>query len=313
MVAPITWALALAVVTSPLYAWQLRRFKRPSLAAGLTTLVVAIALVVPIVLAGRQVAVEAARAASSLRSIVKEGSLQAWLDKNPGIAAAVDSMGSIVEPREQIAKLAEYVPAALQKLLSGSLDFGMGVVVALFLLFFFLRDREELLDGLRGMLPLSASESARLFRQVDDAIYVVMYGKLAVCIVQGVLGGLMFWWLGLPAPILWGSAMAVAAILPMVGTAIIWGPGALFLLLQGDPGKALILAAWGCFVVGLVDNLMQPLIVKDRVHMHIVPVFIAILGGLFAFGFTGVILGPLVLVVAHALIEIWRKRVHSAP
>jgi predicted PurR-regulated permease PerM len=313
MVAPIAWALALAVVTAPLYAWQLRRFKRPSLAAGLTTLVVAIALVVPATLAGRQVAVEAAAAATNLRSIVKEGSLQAWLDKNPGMAAAVDSMGSIVEPREQLAKLAEYVPAALQKLLSGSLDFGMGVVVALFLLFFFLRDREELLDGLRGMLPLSASESARLFRQVDDAVYVVMYGKLAVCIVQGVLGGLMFWWLGLPAPILWGSAMALAAILPMVGTAIIWGPGALFLLLQGEPGKALILAAWGCFVVGLVDNLMQPAIVKDRLHMHIVPVFLAILGGLFAFGFSGVILGPLILVVAHALIEIWRKRVSSPP
>lgn len=313
MVAPIAWALAFAVVISPLHAWLLRRFKRPSLAAGLATLAVAIALVVPLTLAGRQVAIEAAAAASKLQGIVKEGSLQALLDKNPGVAAAVDSLGGIVEPREQVAKLAQYVPAALQKLLSGSLDFGMGVVVALFLLYFFLRDRELLLDGVRGLLPLSAAEAARLFRQVDDAIYAVMYGKLAVCVVQGLLGGLMFWWLGLPAAILWGSAMAVAAILPMVGTAIIWGPAALFLLLQGHPDKALILAAWGCFVVGLVDNLMQPAIVKDRLQMHIVPVFIAILGGLFAFGFSGVILGPLILVVAHALIEIWRRRTHSAP
>ena len=101
------------------------------------------------------------------------------------------------------------------------------------------------------------------------------------------------------------------SIVPVVGTAIIWGPAAVYLLLQGSPGNALILAAWGFLVIGLIDNLLKPAIVKGRMHVHIVPVFIAILGGLAAFGVSGVIIGPVVLAVALALIDIRRARLQS--
>jgi predicted PurR-regulated permease PerM len=126
--------------------------------------------------------------------------------------------------------------------------------------------------------------------------------------VQGALGGLMFWWLGLPAPIVWGVVMAVLAILPMFGAALVWVPAAGFLAIEGDLDKALLLTAWGTLVVGLIDNLLYPVLVKGRLRMHTVPVFISVLGGLFAFGATGVVLGPLILAVAIALLEIWRRR-----
>jgi predicted PurR-regulated permease PerM len=136
---------------------------------------------------------------------------------------------------------------------------------------------------------------------VKDTIHAVLYGTLA-------LGALIFWWLDLPAPILWGGAMAVLAIVPVVGTALVWGPAALFLLLQGSPEKALILAAWGAVVIGLADNLLRPLIVKDRMHAPFILVFLSMIGGLGAFGASGIILGPVVLATAVALIDISRLR-----
>lgn len=126
--------------------------------------------------------------------------------------------------------------------------------------------------------------------------------------MQGTLGGLVFWWLDLPSPLLWGVVMGLLSMLPMLGTALVWVPAAGFLALSGDVDKALILVAFGTFIIGVVDNLLYPLLVKGPMRLHTVPVFIAVLGGLFAFGATGIVLGPLILAVALALLDIWQRR-----
>jgi predicted PurR-regulated permease PerM len=157
-------------------------------------------------------------------------------------------------------------------------------------------------------VPLSPRESEQVRGNVRDTIAAVVFGTLAVAVVQGILGGIIFWWLDLPAPILWGAVMAVLAILPLFGAALVWVPAAAWLAINGDWDKALVLVAWGTFVVGVIDNLLYPLLVKDRLRLHAVPVFIGVLGGIFAFGATGFVLGPLILAVAMALIDIWRRR-----
>jgi predicted PurR-regulated permease PerM len=126
--------------------------------------------------------------------------------------------------------------------------------------------------------------------------------------VQGALGGLIFWRLGRPAPLLWGVVMALVAVLPIFGAALVWVPAAAYLLIEGHWEKALVLAAWGAIVIGLIDNLLYPVLMKNRLSMHTVPVFIAAVGGLFAFGATGIVLGPLILAVALALLDVWRRR-----
>ncbi len=103
--------------------------------------------------------------------------------------------------------------------------------------------------------------------------------------------------------------MAVLSILPVLGAAIVWAPAVLFLALEGSLDKALILTAWGVIAIGLIDNLLYPMLIKNRMHLHAVPVFIAVLGGLVVFGAVGIVLGPVVLVVTAGLLEIWRRRV----
>jgi predicted PurR-regulated permease PerM len=174
--------------------------------------------------------------------------------------------------------------------------------------FYLLRDREQALSFLRVVLPLSRAETDRLFRRFAEVVRASVLGTLLVAAVQGLLGGLMFWWLDLPAPLFWGVVM-----FPSVDTADSWrghrlGSRGRLLAMEGSWDKAVILTLWGLVVVALIDNLLYPLFVGSRLRLHTLLVFIAILGGLILFGTAGLILGPIVLAVALALIDIWRDR-----
>jgi predicted PurR-regulated permease PerM len=182
------------------------------------------------------------------------------------------------------------------------------LLLTLFLLFYFFRDRSKVLATVRSLLPLSGAEADRLFSRVYETVHATIYGTVLVALVQGALGGLMFWWLGLPAPLLWGVVMALLAIVPVFGAFIIWIPAAIFLAMSGQWGKAMILTGWGAVVIGLVDNLLYPMFVGSKLRMHTVPVFIAIVGGLALFGGSGLVLGPVTLAVTIALVEVWRRR-----
>ena len=159
-----------------------------------------------------------------------------------------------------------------------------------------------------GFLPLTRVETQEVFEVAGDTIHATVWGTLAVGLIQGTLGGLVFWWLDLPAPLLWGAVMALLSVLPVLGAAIVWMPAAAYFALQGQWPGALFLAAFGTIVIGLIDNLIYPLIVKDRLHLHAVPVFVSIIGGLVVFGAAGIVLGPLLLAVTDALVKIWRRR-----
>ena len=185
---------------------------------------------------------------------------------------------------------------------------GLAAVVTLFMLFFFLRDKAWILRVVRRLLPLAPAEAEQVRSRVRDTITAIVFGSLVVAAVQGTLGGIIFWWLDLPSPLLWGVVMGLLAMLPMFGTALVWIPAAGFLAISGEWDKALILVALGTAVIGVVDNLLYPLLVKGQLRIHTVPVFVSVLGGLFAFGATGIVLGPVILGVGLALLDIWQRR-----
>jgi len=126
--------------------------------------------------------------------------------------------------------------------------------------------------------------------------------------LQGVLGGLMFWWLGLASPLLWGLVMGLLSVLPYRGSFVVWAPVAILLLSEGHWIKALVLSVWGSVVIGLADNLVYPIFVGDRLRMHSLVALFSLLGGLAVFGAAGLVLGPVIVSVTLALLEIWRRR-----
>lgn len=298
----IAWAIALAVVSQPMFPWIQRWVRQPNVAAGICVLLVAVLIVAPVIFLGHQLFREAAAFGEVVKSAPQRWETLAR--EHPAIAQAMNWLGG----QEGLAKHAESVLAGVPNLIGGTVATGLQLFVTFFILFFLYRDREHALRSLRSLLPLSSREATEVSHRVADTIHATIYGTLLVAAIQGALGGLMFWWLGLPAALLWGVVMAVLAVIPVLGAFVVWAPAALFLGMQGEWWKAAVLAGWGTVIVGLIDNLLYPVFVGKRIHFHTVPVCISIVGGLSVFGASGLILGPVILAVTGALIEIWRRR-----
>ena len=303
---PIAWALALAVVAHPLHGWIERRIDKPGLAAGLAVFAIALLIVVPVIFVGNSIVQEATKGVKAIQSSMEEGKWREQLARSPRLANALS--GFEEQATQQLQGMAAEVGKRATQVVTGSVWAIVQLLLTLFVLFYLFRDRRKTLETLRSLVPLSQRETDEVFTRVADTIHATVFGTLVVAGVQGTLGGLMFWWLGLPAPLLWGAVMAVLAIIPVLGAFVIWVPAAIFLAASGQWGKAAILAAWGGIVIALIDNLLYPILVGKRLRMHTVPVFFAIVGGLAIFGAAGLILGPVILALTAAILEIWRRR-----
>jgi predicted PurR-regulated permease PerM len=303
----ISWALALAVVGYPLHR-QTERVLQPSLAALLSVVAIAIILLVPGFSLCRLVFSEAADSLKTLAENMDSARLHQAAGKYSATQELLQWLETTFDFEQEFKRaagaLASQVPAAL----SGSIRFVTQFAIMLVMLFYSFRDRARLLQYAGRLVPLSASETNELFRRISETLRAAFLGNLMVKLVQGLLGGLMFWILGLPNPALAGAAMALFAMLPIVGTSVVWGPAALFLLLQGSWIKALILLVWGALVVILVDNIVYPILVATELRLHTLGIFVAVFGGLMAFGIAGIVLGPVILAATVAMLEVWRLR-----
>ena len=301
-------ALALAVLFAPLHRWLESKVKYPNLAATICVLVVAVIVVVPTTFVAERLISEAARSAETFKTMVESGEWRRAFEAHPFIA----SVGHWIERQFDLSGMVNtatsWLAGTAASFVQGSVLRLIGVVMTFYIFFYFLRDRGAALESLRSLSPLSAADMNRMFNDVSDTVHATLYGTFAVAVVQGTLGGLMFWWLGLPAPLLWGIVMGLLAVVPVLGAFVIWIPAALFLVLEGSEGKALLLTLWGAIVIGGIDNLLYPMWVGKRLRMHTVLAFISIVGGLIVFGPSGLILGPVVFTVTRFLLEIWSSQ-----
>ncbi len=304
----LAWALALAVLFEPLYRWLESKVKLRNLAATFCVLAVAVIVVVPAMFVADRIVGEAAGGAETIRILVESGEWRRAFEAHTKIAP----VGHWIEQQFDLPALvqtaASWLTDTAASFVRGSVVQLIGIVLTFYMLFYFLRDRGKALESLRSLSPLSKAEINRLFVDVTDTVHATVYGTLAVAVVQGTLGGLMFWWLGLPAPLLWGLVMGLLAVVPVLGAFVIWIPAAVFLLLDGSGWKALLLTVWGAIVVGGIDNLLYPILVGSRLKMHTVIAFVSIVGGLIVFGPSGLILGPVIFTITRGLLEIWRSR-----
>ena len=157
------------------------------------------------------------------------------------------------------------------------------------------------------MLPFNRQQSDLMFTNMRTIIGASLKGTLLIAAVQGFLGGVAFWFLGLPSALLWGIIMFFTAMIPVVGSSLIWAPAALYLLTTGHWGKALFLLIWGAGVIATVDNLLRPALVGSKTRMHELTVFFSVLGGLQFFGPVGIIMGPIVVALALGMLKIFSE------
>jgi predicted PurR-regulated permease PerM len=304
----LTWAGALGILFAPLHRGLESKVQRANLAAAITVLMVAVIVVVPTAFMGQRLLHESARGAAIIKTKVDSGEWRRALEAQPRLAPAARWVERQIDLPGTVQTLTTWLTNKAGMLVQGSLVQLIGFCLIFYLFFYFLRDRASALRSLRFLSPLSPAEMDHLFGRVEDTVFATVYGTLAVAAVQGFLGGLMFWWLDLPAPLLWGVVMGLLAVVPVLGAFIVWVPAALFLLLDGSWGKAMLLTIWGAVVVGGIDNLLLPILVGNRLKQHTLLAFLSVVGGLMVFGTSGLILGPVVLTVTTALLETWRGR-----
>ena len=304
----LAWALAITLLVLPVHRLLEARLSRPGVAAAITVFASAVTVVAPIVLLSSSLITETADVTQSLQAQVESGQWRQIVAPYPRLLPVVDWLDRQINLPQTVTTISGHLSGIAGDFLRGSVQQAVMLLLTFYVLFYFLRDRDAALNSIRRLSPLSRAQMDHLFRLLGDTLHATLYGTFVVAMVQGILGGLMFWWLGLPSPLLWGVVMGMLAIIPVLGAFVIWIPAALFLLATGAPGKALILALWGTVVVGGIDNLLYPMLVGNRMRMHTVLVFISLVGGLFVFGAAGLILGPVVLTVTTVLLEVWRHQ-----
>jgi predicted PurR-regulated permease PerM len=234
LLAPILWAMVLAIVVRPLHRRAEQRLGHASLAAGAVTAAVALVVALPIAWVMTELVLQATEVVEKLQSGELNRRWQEALSRHPQVGAWLDALGRRVDLKALAGDWSGGAAKVLRGLLVGSVAAATGWLIMIFILFFFLRDRERVLATVERYLPLSQPETREVYKVTEDTVHATVYGTLGVAVVQGVLGALVFWWLDLPAPMLWGAVMGVLSVLPVLGAALVWVPVAGYLALQGQ-------------------------------------------------------------------------------
>jgi predicted PurR-regulated permease PerM len=306
----IAWSAVLAIAFHPVHRRLARRIGHVSISAFLCSALVVVAIVIPTIF----VVSAAIDQLLALRDYL--------LRPTPGVAAAgtplerlddwlvrigVDTAvvrNWIGEHANDIAAMTAQYSLALAANITGVIVSFVFTVFAMFLLF---RDGERIVAWIAAVLPFDAERNHALLVHVREVILGSLYGIVVIALLQGALCGGMFWILGIPSAALWGTLTVLISVLPLVGAATVWVPGVLYLALTGQWVQTAVLAVWGTFVISGIDNFLRPRLVAGRVGLNELVMFFALLGGLHAFGFLGILLGPLLFAIAASIIDVLRR------
>ena len=320
----LTWAAILAVVVYPAYAWLLKLLRgQATLAALVVTILLTFLIVFPALRIAGFLSEEAVELVSVVRNLANGQEFEPlkqspWVQSLVGVWdwASRESATFEIDLREALVQGAQmssgFLVAQVKGIAQNVFIFAVNIFVALFTLFFFLRDGKDLYEKIGRLLPMNPQHRQHLFANIVDSIFAVVHGCLIVAMVQGFLAGLAYWVLGVPFAILLGVATAFAALLPIGGSALISIPASIYLFLQGNYLYGGILLGWSLGIVGTIDNLLKPIFIGSRLRLPILFLFFSILGGLSLFGALGLILGPVLFALLAALLDLYMKEYAKA-
>jgi predicted PurR-regulated permease PerM len=304
----IAWAGVLAICLAPVQERLAKRIGRMR-SAALLTLMVVFLLVLPTLLAIGMLVSQGPQVVDYV-----EGQLRnrggpmglftvAWEWLHTRLPLLPSEEDVVQRLSSSLGAVASEAASRAGSIVKGAASFVFGLFITIGILFFLLKDAPEMTRALRRLLPFGREQNDRLLSLTRDIVSASVTSMLVIAVIQGVLGGLTFLLLGVDGAALWGGLIAVLSTLPAVGAALVWAPAAIWLAVSGSLVKGVILALVGLLVLGNVDNVVRPLLLSGSARMSTLVLIISLLGGVSAFGFIGIVLGPVVAAVLTALVE----------
>src|SRR3954468_13909201 len=303
----VCWAVFVAIVFYPMHQRFLQgSHNRRSMAAAASLTVILLIVILPLALIAASVTQEASVMVAKMRSGELQFStyFQRAVQALPEWARSILDRLGVGDLKLVQQKVMGAVTNSGQALTSRgvgigqvTLDFMVSFFAMLYMLFFMFRDGDQLSQSVARSIPLHPQHTRRLLTQFATVVRATVKGNIVVALVQGALGALAFWFLGLPGAVLWGAVMALLSLLPAVGAALVWGPVALYYIFTGELVKGIGLVVWGTVVIGIIDNFLRPILVGKDTRMPDYLILIATLGGIVVFGLNGFVIGPVIAAV----------------
>ncbi|OEF22628.1 AI-2E family transporter [Vibrio rumoiensis] len=314
----IIMAFIISLLIYPLHEKLEQRWpKHRNTSAFVSCLLLTFVIVIPLLAIFAAIIQQGAHFSQTVYAWATDGGIQTVLN-HPYIAKGLSIVNQYlpfdnISPQEIAQRAAKFISqfgSILVSISAGILgdatNFLMNFFLMLFVLFFLLRDNEKLVNGMRHILPLSRSQEDRLLSEIQDVSKSAILGSFLTAIAQAIAGGFALWLVGLPG-LFWGTMMGAASFIPVVGTALVWVPAAIYLLLTGDIGWAIFLIVWGVAVIGSIDNIIRPLLMQGSAGMDTLMIFFALLGGIQLFGLIGLIYGPLIFAITMVLFKMYEE------
>ncbi|MFZ3139817.1 AI-2E family transporter [Polaromonas sp.] len=313
----VFWGAVLAILFNVLFLRLLKKMpQKRTLAAFITVSGILVLVILPVGLLSALLTQEAA----SMYQRVQSGDMsfsryfqQIYNALPSWITGMLDRSGlnnlGLIQERvsESLTKGSQFIATQALSIGQNAFDFFVSFFIMLYLLFFFLRDGGALSLRIKEAIPLEAEIKRNLFSKFTTVIRATVKGNIVVAMLQGALGGLMFWFLGIHAPVLWGTMMAFLSLLPAVGAAVVWIPVAIYFLATGSIWQGALLIAYGVLVIGLVDNVLRPVLVGKDTKMPDYVVLVSTIGGMSLFGLNGFVIGPVIAAMFMAAWDIFLK------
>ena len=319
----VFWGAVLAILFSGLFLRLLKRLApRRTLAALLTVLIILVLVILPVAVIGGLLVQEA----TGVYARVQSGELnfgryfqQVYNALPAWVTALLERSGlgnlGLIQERltASLTRASQFIATQALSIGQNAFDFFVSFFVMLYLLFFFLRDGAALSLRIRDAIPLEMQIKRSLFSKFTTVIRATVKGNIVVAMLQGALGGLILWFLDVHAPVLWGTLMAFLSLLPAVGAALVWLPVAIYFLATGAIWQGVVLIAFGVLVIGLVDNILRPVLVGKDTKMPDYVVLVSTIGGMALFGLNGFVIGPVIAAMFMAAWDIFLKAREAEP
>lgn len=318
---PIFWAIVLVILFYPYYQWILSKLPRhPGLSSLFACLSIALFIIIPLSVLGSMMAAELLHLYNWAEGYIEQVSTKAhqspvfimqFLERYLGGFVDVSSINLRGIFASIVREVAGYAGEGVRGFVKGFAEFFVNLFLAFFTMYFLFKDGDKLFRIVKDLIPITQHHKDTIIEKNRDVIYATIYGGVLVGGVQATLGGLAFWFLGIPAALLLSFVMFLTTFLPSVGSSLVWGPAAIYLLITGQIAGGIGLVIWGIFVIGLVDNIMRPYIIGGKTNLHPLLLFFSIFGAVNVFGIIGIIAGPLILSVGQAMIEFYHEYVRN--